>query len=666
MINKLTLFLFSIFFSTLSFSQEMSVKSPLKLNALFSDHMVLQQSTNVSFWGTCSPNETLSLTGSWGGKSTMLVDATGDWKLDLETPEAGGPFTVEIETKFHKKSLIDIMIGEVWLASGQSNMEMPLRGWPPNDAIDNSKEEITKSGYPEIRMFTVERQLSLDPKVTFNGKWTVSTPETSGGFSASAYFFARRLHKTLNVPIGIIHSSWGGTPIEAWTSAQQVKKTGDFDLILKTISSVDRQKEASGWFSKRKSIAIPLGDKQWDQLVVYDSEFKQVDYDDSHWNQVYLPGQFDAITKSDFDGVMWFRKTVHIRDLESDYMLEIEAIDDMDVIYINGNKVGSFAGANYSNSKRVYKVPKTLLNKGANTIAIRAIDVGGPGTFKDPMLLISDSGSKISLSGYWNYRTAAEIYKGKLYLYGTEHLNLKDKANIIKVNPKLPTVLFNAMIHPLIPYTIKGVIWYQGEDNVGRAEQYKRLFPGMIGDWREKWNYDFPFYFVQIAPFQYHRENNTALDQSQKLREAQRITLNTKNTGMVVTMDIGNFNNIHPSNKQAVGDRLAGLALANEYGKQIVASGPLFKNIKRRGEILVVNFDEIGSGLISKGDLRGFEIAGPDKIYKAAEANIINNMIELYASSVSNPKYARYGWSDKAVPCLFNLEGLPASSFTSE
>ena len=666
MINKLTLFLFSIFFSTLSFSQEMSVKSPLKLNALFSDHMVLQQSTNVTFWGTCSPNETLSLTGSWGGKSTMLVDATGDWKLDLETPEAGGPFTVEIETKFHKKSLIDIMIGEVWLASGQSNMEMPLRGWPPNDAIDNSKEEITKSGYPEIRMFTVERQLSLDPKVTFNGKWTVSTPETSGGFSASAYFFARRLHKTLNVPIGIIHSSWGGTPIEAWTSAQQVKKTGDFDLILKTISSVDRQKEASGWFSKWKSIAIPLGDKQWDQLVVYDSEFKQVDYDDSHWNQVYLPGQFDAITKSDFDGVMWFRKTVHIRDLESDYMLEIEAIDDMDVIYINGNKVGSFAGANYSNSKRVYKVPKTLLNKGANTIAIRAIDVGGPGTFKGPMLLISDSGSKISLSGYWNYRTAAEIYKGKLYLYGTEHLNLKDKANIIKVNPKLPTVLFNAMIHPLIPYTIKGVIWYQGEDNVGRAEQYKRLFPGMIGDWREKWNYDFPFYFVQIAPFQYHRENNTALDQSQKLREAQRITLNTKNTGMVVTMDIGNFNNIHPSNKQAVGDRLAGLALANEYGKQIVASGPLFKSIKRRGEILVVNFDEIGSGLISKGDLRGFEIAGPDKIYKAAEANIINNMIELYASSVSNPKYARYGWSDKAVPCLFNLEGLPASSFTSE
>ena len=666
MINKLTLLLFSIFCYTLSFSQGMSVENSLQLNALFSDHMVLQQSANVSFWGTYTPNETLSVTGSWGSKSTTIVDSNGHWKLDLETPEAGGPFTVEIQTKFHKKSLVNIMIGEVWLASGQSNMEMTLRGWPPNDIIDNSEEEIQKADYAEVRMFTVQKQLSLNPRGTFKGSWKVSSPETAGEFSASAYFFARRLHKTLKVPIGIIHSSWGGTPVEAWTSNEQVKKTGDFDRILNTISSVDPQKETSDWFSKWKSIAIPVGDKQWDQLVVYDSEFKQVDYDDSQWNQVYLPGQFDAITQVDFDGVMWFRKTVHIRDLRSDYTLEIEAIDDMDLIYVNGNKVGGFAGASYSNSKRAYKVSKRLLNKGANTIAIRAIDIGGPGTFKGPMLLSSDSGSKISLTGYWSYRMAAEIYKGKLYLYGTEHLNLKEKAAIFKVNPKLPTVLFNAMIHPLIPYTIKGAIWYQGEENVGRAEQYKQLFPAMISDWRERWNYNFPFYFVQIAPFQYPREKKTALDQSQKLREAQRSTLNTINTGMVVTMDIGNFNNIHPSNKQAVGKRLAGLALANEYGKQLVASGPLFKSIKRRGEILVVNFDEIGSGLISKGALRGFEIAGLDMIYKVAEANIINNTIELSASTVSNPKYARYGWSDQAVPCLFNREGLPASSFTSE
>ena len=666
MINKLTLMLFSVFFCTLSFSQEISVKNPLQLNALFSDHMVLQQSANVSLWGTCTPNEVVYVTGSWGGKSNTIVDTNGHWKLDLETPEAGGPFTIEIQTKFHKKSLVDIMIGEVWLASGQSNMEMPLRGWPPNDIIDNSEEEIQKSDYFDVRMFTVQKQLSLNPIGTFKGSWKVSSPATAGEFSASAYFFARRLYKTLNVPIGIIHTSWGGTPVEAWTSNKVINKIGDFDWFLKTMSTVGLQNEASDWFSKWKSMAIPSGDKQWDQLVVYDSEFKQVDYDDSQWSQVYLPGQFDATTKADFDGVMWFRKTIHIRDLKSDYTLEIEAIDDMDVIYVNGNKVGSFAGANYSSSKRAYKVPKTLLKKGANSIAIRAIDIGGPGTVKGPMLLISDSGSKVSLGGYWSYRMAAEIYKGKLYFYGTEPLNLKNKTNIVKMNPKLPSVLFNAMIHPLIPYTIKGAIWYQGEENVGRAEEYKQLFPAMISDWRERWNNDFPFYFVQIAPFRYPREKKTALDQSQKLREAQRSTLNTINTGMVVTMDIGNFNNIHPSNKQAVGKRLAGLALANEYGKQLVASGPLFKSIKRRGEILVVNFDEIGSGLISKGALRGFEIAGLDMIYKVAEANIINNTIELSASTVSNPKYARYGWSDQAVPCLFNREGLPASSFTSE
>jgi sialate O-acetylesterase len=666
MINKLTLMLFSIFFCALSFSQEINVKNPLQLNALFSDHMVLQQSANVSLWGTCTPNEAVYVTGSWGGKSNTIVDTNGHWKLDLDTPEAGGPFTIEIQTKFHKKSLVDIMIGEVWLAAGQSNMEMPLRGWLPNDIIDNSEEEIQKSDYVDIRMFTVQKQLSLNPIGTFKGSWKVSSPETAGEFSASAYFFARRLYKALSVPIGIIHTSWGGTPVEAWTSNKVINKIGDFDRIIKTMSSVDLQNEASDWFSKWKSMAIPSGDKQWDQLVVYDTEFKQVDYDDSQWSQVYLPGQFDATTKADFDGVMWFRKTIHIRDLKSDYTLEIEAIDDMDVIYVNGNKVGSFAGANYSSSKRAYKVPKTLLKKGANSIAIRAIDIGGPGTVKGPMLLISDSGSKVSLGGYWSYRMAAEIYKGKLYLYGTEPLNLKNKTNIVKMNPKLPSVLFNAMIHPLIPYTIKGAIWYQGEENVGRAEEYKQLFPAMISDWRERWTNDFPFYFVQIAPFRYPREKKTALDQSQKLREAQRNTLNIKNTGMVVTMDIGNFNNIHPSNKQAVGKRLAGLALVNEYGKQLVVSGPLFKNIIRRGETIVVNFDQVGSGLISQGDLRGFEIAGADKEYNIAKAKIIDNTIELSASAVSNPKYARYGWSDQAVPCLFNREGLPASSFSSE
>ena len=282
------------------------------------------------------------------------------------------------------------------------------------------------------------------------------------------------------------------------------------------------------------------------------------------------------------------------------------------------------------------------------------------------MLLDNQAGSKVSLSGNWKSKMVAEIYKNKFYFYGIDKLDLSKRAISIKLNPGIPSVLYNAMIHPLIPYTIKGAIWYQGEANVGRAEQYQRLFPAMIKDWRTQWNYDFPFYFVQIAPFQYHGNNDVSLDQSQKLREAQRHALKTKYTGMVVTLDIGNFNNIHPSNKQDVGRRLARLALANDYGKPIVPSGPLFKSLKVVEQKMILDFDYTGSGLMAKGDLLGFEIAGTDKNYVYANAKIVDNKIELSASAISKPMYVRYGWKNKAVPSLFNIEGLPASSFISE
>tara|TARA_R110002111_G_scaffold192036_5_gene258358 strand:- start:943 stop:2829 length:1887 start_codon:yes stop_codon:yes gene_type:complete len=628
--------------------------------------MVLQQNTNVAFWGIYTPNKKVTVSGSWGKITTTIANAQGHWKLNLETPKAGGPFKVEIETDKHSKTLTDIMIGEVWLASGQSNMEMTLRGWPPNDIIDNSEEEIAKADYPEIRMFTVIKQLSLDPENALTGNWKISSPETTGDFSASAYFFARKLHKTLNVPIGIIHSSWGGTPAESWTSNQAINEIGDFDDILKKLDDISDHKEESDWFSKWETASVPLDDKGWDKLAFYDNELKQIQYNDSQWDDMYLPGRFDDIVKGDFDGVMWFRKIINIENIDSDYTLSIGAVDDMDVIYINGQKIGSYAGISYANTKREYKIPKSFLNKGDNTIAIRAIDVGGPGLFKGPMLLDNQAGSKVSLSGNWKSKMVAEIYKNKFYFYGIDKLDLSKRAISIKLNPGIPSVLYNAMIHPLIPYTIKGAIWYQGEANVGRAEQYQRLFPAMIKDWRTQWNYDFPFYFVQIAPFQYHGNNDVSLDQSQKLREAQRHALKTKYTGMVVTLDIGNFNNIHPSNKQDVGRRLARLALANDYGKPIVPSGPLFKSLKVVEQKMILDFDYTGSGLMAKGDLLGFEIAGTDKNYVYANAKIVDNKIELSASAISKPMYVRYGWKNKAVPSLFNIEGLPASSFISE
>ncbi|KRP30329.1 MAG: hypothetical protein ABS28_00210 [Cryomorphaceae bacterium BACL22 MAG-120619-bin32] len=653
------------FIVILSFGfQSIAQKKPLRLNALFSDHMVLQQNANVAFWGSSSTNEKVIVSGSWGKFAEITSDENGQWKLYLPTPKAGGPFTVNISTSTNKEALEDVMVGEVWLASGQSNMEMPLMGWPPNDIINNAEEEIAKSNYPEIRMFTVERQLSLEPKATFNGKWKVCSPETSGNFSASAYFFARKLHKELNVPIGVIHSSWGGTPVEAWTSNAQIKNLGDFDAVLQTIDAKNQHNAISDWFSKWKTQSIPNNEKAWNNLDFNDNEATQIDYNDSHWNYMNLPGRFDDIEEVEVDGAIWFRKNVYIEDLDFDYTLTIGAIDDMDATYVNGHKVGGFAGAGQSSTKREFTIPKSLFVSGKNTIAIRAVDIGGPGSFTGPMQLTNKAGLYIPLNGNWKYKLVAEIYQNNFYLYGIEKSNKEKSTTVVKIHPKLPSVLYNAMIHPLIPYTIKGAIWYQGEENVSRSEQYKRLFPAMIKDWRTKWNDNFPFYFVQIAPFQYHG-GDRSLDQSQKLREAQRNALKVKNTGMVVTLDIGNFNNIHPSNKQDIGKRLAGLALAKDYGKSLISSGPLFKSLKVSESKIILEFDYAGSGLMTKGDLRGFEIAGSNENFVLANAKIVDNKVVLYANTINKPIYARYAWKDKAVPSLFNMEGLPASSFTT-
>jgi len=646
--------------------QSNAQNNPLQLNALFSDHMVLQQNADVAFWGTYLPNEKVTVYGSWGSnvKVKVKTDENGHWKLNLPTPKAGGPFTVNISTNTNNKVLNDVMIGEVWLASGQSNMEMPLKGWPPNDAIYNSEEEILKANYPNIRMFTVQRKISLDPLDDIQGNWQITTPETAKDFSATAYFFARRLYKELNVPIGIIHSSWGGTPAESWTSKAKLKTIGDFDDALEQIDSKNHQKTIDNWFSKWNSIKIPTSNKEWKTLNFNDLEASKIDFDDSNWSYKKLPGRFDNITEGEVDGAIWFRKNIFIDDISTDYILNIGAIDDMDATFVNGHYVGGYSGSGHSGTKREFSIPKSILINGKNTIAIRAIDAGGPGAFSGDLFLTNPKGNRMSLNGNWKYKLVAEIHKNRFYVYDL-NTDFKERASITKMHSNLPSVLYNAMIHPLLPYTIKGAIWYQGESNVGRAAQYQYLFPAMIEDWRNQWNYDFPFYFVQIAPFQYHSNNNVALDKSQKLRDAQRLSLKTKKTGMVVTLDIGNFNNIHPANKQDVGFRLAGLALSNDYGKKIISSGPLFKNVQFFEDKLIIDFDFKGSGLIAKGNLYGFEIAGIDEKFVLADATIVNNKLEIKATTVKKPKYARYIWKDKAVPSIFNIEGLPASSFTT-
>ena len=649
--------------SLLILSCQPSEKRELALNALFSDHMVLQRNQELTFWGTYNPNADISVSASWGNDATAVSDEEGIWKLNLTTPDAGGPYEVSIITKDSTIILADVMVGEVWLASGQSNMEMPVKGWPPNDLILNSNQEIANANYPDIRMFTVTRNFSTIAIDSITGVWASASPETAGDFSATAYFFARRLHKEIGIPIGIIHTSWGGTVAEAWTSEGRLRQLGDFDKAMDDLQNQENQMAIENWFESRVTQKFPDAEDEWATINFSDSEAIEVDFDDSNWATLELPGRFDQLTSGEFNGAIWLRKDFNVEDVSSEYVLTIGSIDDMDATFINGQKVGGLAGPGFYNVTREMTIPKSLLLQGTNTIAIRAIDTGGPGAVAGPITL-SNGSTEISIEGQWKHQLVAEIYLGEFYVYDLQ-TNISERPNVFQLHPNLPTVLFNAMINPLVPYEIRGAIWYQGESNVGRDEQYKRLFPGMIEDWRGQWGYEFPFYFVQIAPFIYNPDPEMQV--SQKLRDAQRYSLKTSKTGMAVTLDIGNPTNIHPANKQDVGHRLAGLALANDYGKDIVASGPLYNNHAVVGNKIILEFDYTGSGLMVKdAELTGFEIAGENGVFVPAKATIIDEKVEVTAPSISSPIFVRYAWRDNSLAALFNKEGLPASSFTTE
>ncbi|WP_291871593.1 sialate O-acetylesterase [Maribacter sp.] len=664
---KTHLYFIPAFLTILTFSCQPKQKKTLKMSELFSDHMVLQQQHEVNFWGEYTPGQQLTLSGSWGAEISTNADTNGIWKMKLNTPDAGGPYSIKIVTRDSTIVIEDVLVGEVWLASGQSNMEMPVKGWLPNDPILNSKQEIIQANYPDIRMLTVKKNLSGSPLDFIEGQWTSASPKTVGDFSATAYFFARKLQQELKVPIGIIHSSWGGTVAEAWTSKGYLEKLGDFDETINSFNKPEFKnltENTENWFKQWPTHEIPDTDEQWQKIDFSDIRAAESDFDDSYWDTMELPGRYDQLSTGEFDGAMWLRKEFIIHDTTVDYILKIMAIDDMDASYINGQKIGGLAGAGFSNVPREITIPKSLLVQGSNIIAIRAIDTGGPGSITGPMTISNNKGDNISIEGTWKTRLVAEIFNETFYTYNLK-VGVSERPHIFQFHPNLPTVLFNGMINPLVPYTIKGAIWYQGESNVGRDEQYKQLFPTMIKDWRNKWGYDFPFYFVQIAPYIYNP--NPSEQVSQKLRDAQRYSLNTPKTGMVVTLDIGNPTNIHPANKQEVGKRLARLALANDYGKKLVPSGPLYKQIKKLGSKLIVEFDNIGSGLAASfTGLSGFEIAGLDKVYVPAVAKIIENKIEVTSPLIASPQYVRYAWRDASAASLFNLEGLPASSFTSD
>ena len=639
----------------------------LSLNPLFSDHMVLQQKEDVAVWGAANPMEKISVSGSWGEEITGTANASGKWQLKLPTPKAGGPFQLIIAAENQTITLKDVLIGEVWLASGQSNMEMPLEGFLPKEPVDNYKEEVSNANYDQIRYFNVTRTIEASPVDSSIGQWDVTNSDNANKFSATGYFFARRLHKELGVPVGIITSTWGGTPVESWMSKEKIKSLAEFPKVLETLKE-ENISVFTDWYAKFNAENTPSTPEDWATIDLEDAVFSSPEFDDSKWTTAETAAMVEDLPIVLADGVYWFRKSIMINDISSDYTINIaDGIDDMDDFFVNGKKVGSTVGYN---TPREYTIPKAVLTKGENSFAFRVVDTGGGGGFMSEINLVNTtSAEKTNISKNWQFRQTAGIKGSKLLLFNKNQKALENPPAGIEsysLNSHTPTVLFNGMINPIIPYNIKGAIWYQGESNVGRAEQYLKLFPGMIEDWRERWNSDFPFYFVQIAPFTYDNELSPAL------RDAQRKSLKTPKTGMAIVMDIGLPKSIHPGNKQDVGHRLAQLALANDYNKNIIASGPLYKGHTIAGNKISIDFDHVGSGLRLKSTaISAFEIAGIDKKFVPAKAIIsgdaVNgNSVELSANGISEPKYARYAWKDYIVGTLFNQEGLPASSFTTE
>ena len=624
----------------------------VRLPKIFDSHMVLQRNKPIPVWGWADAGEkvTIELSGSEIAKQTKTVKAgkDGKWILWLNAAEAGGPYRLVVRGKKNVLTLDDVLIGEVWICSGQSNMQ-----WTVN-ASDNAKEEIAAANYPQIRHFEVPREISLIPKDDLSkGEWKTATPENVGQFTAVGYFFGRELYKKLSIPIGLINTSWGGTIVETWISKEAMKSFNEFSDV---VDAMPVSMDALG--EKRKTkLTNAINEMQGGIPAAGNVQSWSSDsFDDSGWKTVEVPGNFDRGDLQYLDGVVWFRKEFvlpHSLDGLS-VVLSLGNIDDVDATYINGIKIGGTTSKTADG--RTYILEPSQLHAGKNSIAVRIEDFGGRGGFtgKSGDVKISRDAYEQSLAGTWKFRI--ESYADNNQFTGPNDAG---------------TLLYNAMIAPLIPYAMQGAIWYQGESNAGRAYQYRKSFPLMISDWRNRWKDEFPFLFVQLASFNANNGNSKNGSSWAELREAQALTLQVlPRTGMAVIHDIGNPKNIHPTNKQDVGKRLALQALKIAYGQNMLSQGPQFQSMQKEGNKAVLTFTGMGTGLIASGKygyLQGFEIAGADKEFHWAKAEIRDGKVIVWSDEVTDPVAVHYGWADDNMEAnLFNKEGLPAAPFRTD
>ncbi|MEH6406395.1 MAG: sialate O-acetylesterase [Leeuwenhoekiella sp.] len=621
-----------------------SVEAQIKLPKLIADGMVLQRDTPIKIWGWATPQEAIVI--NFANKSYKTVaDNDGNWQIKIKPTQAGGPYKMRVKGE-NEIIVNDIMIGDVWLCSGQSNMEIPMSRVSPLYG-----EEIATADNPDIRYFEVPKTYNFNQpqKDIEGGKWEKVNAENIEHFSAVAYFFAKNLSADLKVPIGLINSSLGGSPAEAWLSEEALKKFPDHyaeaqkykdSSFIKSIEQGD-QDRIHGWYNELNKKDIGLAE-----------DWKSINLDSSDWGEMNIPGYWADTDLGKINGSVWFTKKINIPQKWANHPVKLlmGRIVDADSVFVNGNFVGN---TTYQYPPRRYEIPAQTLKTGENIITVRVINESGRGGFVEdkPYKLIYNN-EEITLEGSWKYKLGVEMP----YLKGQTFIRWK------------PEGLYNAMINPLINYAIKGVIWYQGESNADAPDEYQDLFSTLIKDWRNKWGQgDFPFLYVQLANYMAAKEEPGDSNWA-RLRDAQLKTLSMPNTGMAVATDIGEWNDIHPLNKKAVGDRLAQAAKNVAYGEDIVPGGPVFKSVKNKDDKMIISFKNVGSGLIVKGDkLEYFSIAGEDKKFVWAKAKIEGDKIIVSSPEVKNPVAVRYGWADNPEGAnLYNKEGFPASAFRTD
>lgn len=632
-----------LFVATLTFPAENSAQ--VSLPKVFGDNMVLQRDIEIPIWGNAAPgtNVVVELGSARVGAKTGL---DGKWTAKLPKFKAGGPYLLKVYENGKTNQAIElknILTGDVWLASGQSNME-----WAVNQSFD-AENETAKAHYPQIRLINVGHDVKFAPQEDIvSGEWKVCDSLNVAQFSAVAYYFARNIHHDHRVPVGIIQSTWGGTPVEAWTSRDMLltsslakSKVLANDTLTPAHLVKDSQDLARFW----EIVLNPQNNA--DEIV------PKPDYDDAGWATVEMPKTLWEFGIGAYEGVMWFRKDVSIPEtlLGKPLSLELGNPEMNYSLYFNGAEICKTVWN--ANPSHRYNIPAELVKSGKNTIALRIAMLWGGGGLKSDKdsVYITDGSLKVPLAGIWKYSKNVEPMAPKIQNY---HYR--------------PNVLFNAMINPVIPFGIKGFIWYQGEANEFDAYNYRKLFPMLITDWRQRWGMgNLPFLYVQLANFKSVKPV-PAESEWAELREAQTLTLSQPNTGMACIIDIGEAGNIHPANKQEVGRRLALVANQKVYGKKNIASGPMYKSYKIKGDKVRIGFTHIGSGLsaLNGQEVNGFAIAGDDKQFHWATAVIEGNEVVVYSDKVAKPVAVRYAWADNPVCNLVNSEGLPAVPFRTD